>query len=262
MTRRLPYELVLSLAAVAVVAGWYAYAAQEGAPPSGGLVGHGLGILGFLMMLSTETLYTLRKNLRRFTLGQMSTWLHWHIFTGIVGPLLVLLHSAGRFNGLAGVAMILTVVMVLSGFVGRYIYTATPRTLGGTEVGETDLEEEMAATDRQLRGLAGTAQLGLPAEAPPPGWQAVLARPWLRWRHRRRLHRVLANVRTQDPVAAAELEKLLTRRYRLQLQIHSLAATRRLLALWHLFHVPLGGVLFSLAFIHVGGALYYATFLK
>jgi hypothetical protein len=37
---------------------------------------------------------------------------------------------------------------------------------------------------------------------------------------------------------------------------------RRLLSLWHLFHIPLGLVLFTLAFIHVGGALYYAAFLK
>ena len=36
--------------------------------------------------------------------------------------------------------------------------------------------------------------------------------------------------------------------------------TRRLLALWHVFHVPLGVALFTLAFIHIGAALYYATF--
>jgi hypothetical protein len=27
-------------------------------------------------------------------------------------------------------------------------------------------------------------------------------------------------------------------------------------------HIPLGGVLFTLAFIHIGAALYYATLLK
>jgi NADPH-dependent 2,4-dienoyl-CoA reductase/sulfur reductase-like enzyme len=37
---------------------------------------------------------------------------------------------------------------------------------------------------------------------------------------------------------------------------------RRLLALWHVIHIPLGAVLFTLAFVHIGAALYYATFLK
>jgi len=37
---------------------------------------------------------------------------------------------------------------------------------------------------------------------------------------------------------------------------------RRLLALWHMFHVPLSGVLFTLAGIHIVAAMYYATLLK
>jgi hypothetical protein len=46
------------------------------------------------------------------------------------------------------------------------------------------------------------------------------------------------------------------------MQINSLAAGRRLLAVWHVVHMPLGLVLFTLAFVHVGAALYYATLLK
>jgi hypothetical protein len=32
---------------------------------------------------------------------------------------------------------------------------------------------------------------------------------------------------------------------------------RRLLGLWHAFHVPLGMTLFAAAFLHIVGALYY-----
>ncbi|MBU4034462.1 MAG: hypothetical protein KKG34_06645, partial [Proteobacteria bacterium] len=35
-----------------------------------------------------------------------------HIFTGIVGPFMVLLHSSWQFNGLAGVTLLLTGVIV------------------------------------------------------------------------------------------------------------------------------------------------------
>lgn len=261
--RRPAYELWLAMIAVLGITALYVFVVRSGiSNKSSSLLGHGLGVVGFLMMLSTETLYTLRKRLRRFTLGQMSTWLQWHIFTGIVGPYLVLLHSAGKFHGLAGVVTWLTVLMVISGFVGRYIYTAAPRTLDGLEVGVQELEQQVALTDRRLQALSEPARQALATEAPPRGWLVVLARPWLRWRQRRRLRRALQHLSAAERSHAAQLEALLAERYRLEQQIHSLAATRRLLALWHVLHVPLGGVLFSLAFIHIGAALYYATFLK
>jgi hypothetical protein len=42
-------------------------------PPAGELFGHGLGIVGFLLMLMTETLYSLRKRSRGIRWGRMST---------------------------------------------------------------------------------------------------------------------------------------------------------------------------------------------
>jgi hypothetical protein len=37
---------------------------------------------------------------------------------------------------------------------------------------------------------------------------------------------------------------------------------RRLLALWHAVHIPIGMVLFTAAFIHILAAIYYATLLR
>jgi hypothetical protein len=267
VTKRRPaYELHFSMIAILALTGLYVYVARDGVPQPGGLIGHGLGIVGFLLMLCAETLYTLRKRLRRFTLGSTHTWLQLHVFTGLVGPYLVLLHTAGRFHGLAGLVTLLTVLMVVSGFVGRYLYTAAPRGLDGAEVGIQELEAQIAGADRQLKELgveAGTT--GLAAwmnEDPPRGWRSVLGRHLLQWRYRRRLRRWLRQEQQAGHSQAASLEPLLVRRYRLWMQIHSLAVTRRLLSLWHLFHVPLGAVLFLLAFLHIGAALYYGTFSK
>ena len=47
--------------------------------------------------------------------------------TGLVGPYMVLLHTAMRFSGLAGLTMLLTVLVVASGLVGRFLYTRVPR---------------------------------------------------------------------------------------------------------------------------------------
>jgi hypothetical protein len=159
------------------------YVATQRIPPAYELFGHGIGIIGFILMLMTETLYSLRKRSRSVKWGKMSTWLQSHIFMGLVGPFMVLLHSSWKFNGLAGVSMLLTAIIVISGFIGRYIFTRIPRTMDGLEI-EGTLSQE------------------------------------------------------------------------------ALKQARRLMALWHTIHIPIGMALFVTAFVHIGAALYYATLLK
>lgn len=103
-------------------------------PPASGLFGHTIGAIGFILMLMTEILYSLRKHSRLARWGRMSNWLRFHIFTGIVGPYLVLLHTSWKFNGLAGITLFLTIVIVISGFIGRYLFTAIPRNPDGLEI--------------------------------------------------------------------------------------------------------------------------------
>ena len=105
-----------------------AYSQASTFPTASSLVGHGIGIAGFVLMLMTATLYPLRKLRRDARWGSTAAWLKFHMVTGLVGPYMVLLHTAMKFNGLAGLAMLLTVVVVASGVVGRYLYTRTPRT--------------------------------------------------------------------------------------------------------------------------------------
>ena len=152
-------------------------------PPAKDVFGISLGILGFILMLMTEILYSLRKRSRLAHWGRMSDWLKFHIFTGLVGPYMVLLHSSWKFNGLAGVITLFTIVIVISGFIGRYIYTRIPRTADGVEI-----------------------ESGLSTEA--------------------------------------------------------LKNARRLMALWHTIHIPIGMVLFTAAFVHIGGAIYYALLFR
>jgi hypothetical protein len=177
-------EIWLALIAIFAVTAIYGVLvnATGEIPSASALFGHGIGIIGFIMMLMTETLYSLRKRSRRARWGKMSSWLQFHIFTGIVGPYMVLLHSAWKFHGLAGAVMLLTVLIVVSGFIGRYIYTRIPRTAQGME---------MSAS----------------------------------------------------------------------LTPQALANARRMMSVWHAVHVPLGVILFTTAFVHIGAAIYYATLL-
>jgi hypothetical protein len=172
----------ITMVIITIVYGAVVYFTR-GIPPASELFGHGMGILGFIFMLMTEMLYSLRKRSRSVRWGKMSMWLQLHIFTGLVGPYMVLLHTSWKFNGIAGASTLLTIIIVVSGFIGRYIFTRIPRTVDGLEI-EGSLSQE------------------------------------------------------------------------------ALRQARRLMALWHTVHIPIGMALFTSAFVHIGAALYYATFLK
>jgi hypothetical protein len=217
-------ELWLAFIAVLLISIFYLFVVITlgGIPAASEFFGHSLGILGFLLMLMTETVYSLRKRSRSARWGRMASWLQFHIFTGLVGPYLVLLHSSWKFNGLAGIVMLLTGIIVASGFIGRYIYTAVPRTADGLAVEAKELENEIRNSEAELQ------------------------------------KRMDPKMRAE----AIQLEQLVIRRNKLQRQVTSLAQARRWLALWHSFHIPIGMVLFTAACIHIVAAVYYATLLR
>jgi len=266
-------ELWLAFIAILTITALYLFVALSlgSIPAARGFFGHSLGILGFTLMLMTETLYSRRKRSRRAGWGKMASWLQFHIFTGLVGPYLVLLHTSFKFNGLAGVVMLLTVVVVASGFVGRYIYTAIPRTAEGAEVEAGDLQraigESETALQNWLAANAGAKESELLAAATaatafPGGLSLVFGRGLRDLRQRlawRRLRRRMGGVRSAQ---INVLESLIRRRQTYQRQVASLTAARRMLAVWHSVHVPIGMTLFFAAVVHILGAIYYASLLR
>lgn len=122
---RVPAEIALSAALIIAATAGYLAVAGEGPPAASGLVGHGLGVLGFLLMLVGTAGYAWRK--RRSGPGAMQRWLQAHVVTGLVGPYLVLLHTGFAFRGIAGASFVLVAVVVVSGIVGRFAYTAVPK---------------------------------------------------------------------------------------------------------------------------------------
>jgi hypothetical protein len=241
-------ELVLSVWAILAITALYLFVVLRlGIPKASGLFGHTFGVLGFTLMLTTETLYSIRKRQRTKAWGRMSDWLRFHIFTGLVGPYMVFLHSAWTFKGLAGVTLLLTGIIVVSGFIGRYLYTAVPRTADGVVLEAGEIQAQLAAAEAQLRERMETvASHGRSRRRGAPPRSISL------------LVRAGSDARTQS----AEIRALLKRRRQLEHQVASLATARRLLALWHSIHVPLGISLFAAAFMHAAAAIYYATLLR
>ena len=65
----------------------------------GGRIGHLLGVAGSGMLIGLLA-YSLRKRVRFMrNWGRLKTWLHFHIFLGLAGPVLITLHSASSSAG-------------------------------------------------------------------------------------------------------------------------------------------------------------------
>jgi hypothetical protein len=233
-------ELSLALATVVAITALYAaYASSVAVPAASGLLGHALGIVGFGLMLMTETLYSLRKRAMRRPRGSMRAWLQFHIYTGIVGSYLVILHSAWSFNGLAGGLSLMTAVVVASGFIGRYIYTAVPRTADGIVVEAQVLQVQLDAARRDAtQPSLELAQASLVAQPTLAGATTFAAA-----------------ARGPDPSSTRRLREL-------ERQMAALRWARRALATWHAIHIPLGMALFVMAFAHIVAAVNYATLLR
>ncbi len=242
-------------------------------PAASEFFGHSLGIFGFLLMVMTETLYSLRKRARNRAWGKMSTWLQFHIFTGLVGPYMVLLHSSWKFNGLAGIVTLMTAVIVASGFIGRYIYTAIPRTADGAELEAAQIQQEIATAEAELnrwlasqpdnmRTLSQRITQTLPSVRSGDSWAVILGRAFADLGYRMQWWAETRKANAATKAKLRELDALLKRQRMLKRQVESLAMARRMLALWHAVHIPIGMALFTAAFIHIGAAIYYATLLR
>jgi hypothetical protein len=100
-----------------------------------GIYGHGLGIIGSLLIIFGVFSYMIRKrnrSLMRF--GILKYWLEFHIFLCTLGPIMILYHTAFKFGGLVAVSFWSMVAVFLSGIIGRFIYIQIPRSIEGREL--------------------------------------------------------------------------------------------------------------------------------
>ena len=108
--------------------------------PSGPF-GHGLGIIGTLMIIFGVAMYMIRKRYRSMSrLGLLKHWLEFHIFLCTLGPILVLFHTSFKFGGIVSVSFWSMIAVVLSGVIGRFIYIQIPRTIQGRELNLTEVK--------------------------------------------------------------------------------------------------------------------------
>jgi len=228
-----------------------------------GVLGHGFGIIGTLMMIVGVAIYMIRKRSRKlFTFGYLKHWLELHIFLCTVGPILVLYHTAFKFGGIVSVSFWSMVLVVLSGVVGRFIYIQIPRTIQGKEIDIKDLismrEElvtkmkmemlfdvrliteldELASTDRYKGlGILNTFIFYIKDFFKIRSFQTKLKKNLL-----------IANfskIKRKEITNKAQAEIILSRR------LGMLHTMQSLFRYWHIAHLPFAIAMFVIMIVHV-----------
>jgi hypothetical protein len=241
------------------------YAPAHAALRPSGPFGQTFGVVGAALIL-VPFLYMARKRMgRRGALpGTTRGWLEVHLFCGIVGPMLVTMHTAFKFNGIVSAAYWAMMMVMLSGFVGRYLYVRIPRTIRGTELTRAELDAKADALHVELLASAGTGSLldriaAVERSAVPAGGRAT----WMGLLSgeiglRRRLRALRHEIRRSalGPGQQDELVRLATERALLLRRVAYLQQTKVAFGLWHVFHLPLVYLMLVIVSAHVALALY------
>lgn len=256
-----------------VVAGWRTNLDDYITAESG--LGYALGIVGGVMML-LALLYPLRKRFRWMRhWGRLPSWFRVHMILGTIGPLLILYHCGfkpGATNSNITLASMLLVVM--SGFVGRYIYGKIHYGLFGEKATLQHLKDDEVVTHSKLDVVTAKfprvhepvhkfSQVALtPSASLVHDFFIVITLSYRMWhayfRVARRLKKGYREVAAADGWSR-QLTKTRLRTARQHLLVHLMCLRKiagfrffeRLFALWHAVHIPFIFILIATAIYHI-----------
>ena len=229
----------------------------------GRVIGHGLGIIGSLLML-VLFLYSVRKRFRFMgTWGNIRYWLNYHIWMGITGPLLVIFHTTFKINGIIAISFWSMIAVALSGVLGRYVYLQIPRSLSGDELSPDEINRDETKLLHQLKEEYGVTSdtiqsiiklVGIGESERSVGWSIIgrwivsdLTLPFAL----SRIKRTLCDKDGRDTSEIAQIIKLARRLAILKRRIAFLKQAQSILHYWHIIHKPFAIVMIVIMVIHV-----------
>ncbi|MBT3945189.1 MAG: hypothetical protein HOC41_04120 [Candidatus Marinimicrobia bacterium] len=228
-----------------------------------GLYGHGLGIIGSSMLILLF-LYSVRKRFRVFHgWGKLPTWLNYHIFLGIAGPILITFHTAFKFGGLVSISYWSMIAVMVSGFIGRYIYVKIPRQLSGVELSLSDVRQERSKLLSIMKDEYGlnTEHLLLIDEFSNStklkerglaGYFSFLYMDLVGWFQYHVLIKKIIKAVNIPPEKEKELKYLVKKDVQLSRQIAFWDAAHTLFHYWHVIHKPFAYTMIVIMIIHIG----------
>jgi dihydropyrimidine dehydrogenase (NAD+) subunit PreT len=229
-----------------------------------GLWGHGVGVAATTFMMA-NFLYAVRKRWKRLK-GKTSirTWLTFHMFVGIMSPLVIAFHAAFLMNNLLAVwTWVALAVVVGTGVFGRFLFGLVPaqagKVLALSEVREqlNDIASQVEPRLEEATNAELVRSLFAQANEPPRQrsfLRALLEEPAARGR----LARQLTSARPYflDERTYSIFRRSLLQISRSRLQIAFYGALKRLFRGWLVIHVVLAVFMVVLIAAHVSVTLY------
>ena len=231
----------------------------------GGPWGHGIGVVATVVMLS-NFLLPLRKHWRRLK-GRKSIrhWLTFHVFVGVMSPLVILFHSAfGSNNMIATLCYSSLICVVGTGLVGRFLFGLVP--IAGDHYLElTELRSRMEQLRGSLNPLLEKVRrpqdihwlLRKATSDPPEGvgfFRALLSFPVDAVRVSLSLVSCRSHFATRDDYH--EFRTMITRLLRLKRQASVFRTAKMVMTYWRGFHVVLAVFLVLVIVVHIATAWY------
>lgn len=243
-----------------------------------GTIGIRLGMLGVLMFFLIY-LYPLRKKwgwLGRQ--GNSRHWLDFHIVLGTTAPIIIAFHSSFKFGNIAGMAFWSMLMVTLSGFVGRYLYSQIPRSLNAAELSMKEIQDREDALKKELAeqratfGFAVDALCQLPSAADvarTPAIASLLSMVFIDFKRPFKTSLVRLQQAGFGPWIFSFFGFLPTRDHKLERALRVakteaklsksivfLSRTQRIFQLWHVIHRPFSYAFAILAIVHIAIALF------
>jgi hypothetical protein len=145
---------------------WLGFVLHQSPRFAGSLVGGVIGIVASAIMLAPLA-YSGVKRIPWIRAAAkprvtMRTLLSWHIYAGIAGPILALLHTGHRFESALGIVLTtFMLTVVLSGFVGRYLMSQISREMRDKTEILSQLEVAYADVSERIVALGAMHHVGL-----------------------------------------------------------------------------------------------------
>ena len=256
--------------------GWAAYEAAFGkhyTPRSN--FGFYLGVVGTVMMFLLLA-YPLRKHVQWMQRwGALKNWFRVHMIMGIVGPILVLFHSTFHIRSTnAAVALFSMLGVVISGIIGRFVYTKIHYGLYGSRATLGRIQEEFAGHSNEAKSRLHFApcveqwlhsfqrdstQLDRSFISHLFNFLTLgLRRGILEFRCARELRRLLKTERHPEFCGgASEAIQLASAYLRESQRVAQFSTYERFFSLWHVLHIPLIYILAASTVFHIMAVYMY-----
>ncbi|RMG15855.1 MAG: hypothetical protein D6729_11920 [Deltaproteobacteria bacterium] len=240
--------------------------------PANGL-GYWLGVTGTLMMVGS-TLYVLRRRVPVLKqVADLKIWLDLHVFFGLVGPALIIFHSSLRLSRWIALPWWSMIAVVVTGIIGRYIFTQVPiREVAQEKAGKVidhELEKLSNKWKEMTMSINVLEEFLARQEAAPSKQEATedkvgslrfllqslaydLGSAWYLLRQRLGPWRKIRNKALRRQAAILAKAKL-----RHERQERFLVAAKRILVTWRRIHIAFTIVMWILASVHITIALLF-----